>query len=191
MSIVTNKLTNLFKAIETSSVNMTKGLFLLILAVSGNFVAETLSCQAQKNLSQNMLIKQIVIIMIIYFAINFTGNRQHPLNTVIKSLVIWLFFLLFTKMNIGPTCLVIFLLFSLYVLNNFINYYETETKTEEETNNKLLPILKKLQVLLFISIVITIIVGFVWYMAEKRIEYKQNFKFSKFLFGVLKCKSLQ
>ena len=39
-----------------------KGIFLLILAVAGNFVAETLGCKTQKLLSNNMLSKHIIIV---------------------------------------------------------------------------------------------------------------------------------
>ena len=42
-----------------------KGIFLLILAVAGNFVAETLGCKTQKLLSNNMLSKHIIIILTI------------------------------------------------------------------------------------------------------------------------------
>ena len=53
-----------------------KGIFLLILAVAGNFVAETLGCKTQQLLSNNMLSKHIVIILILYFAVDFpTGSR--------------------------------------------------------------------------------------------------------------------
>ena len=48
-----------------------KGIFLLALGVSGNFVAETLGCQTQKLLTESMLAKQSVILMMIYFAIDF------------------------------------------------------------------------------------------------------------------------
>ncbi len=38
-----------------------KGIFLLILGVSGNFVAETLGCKTQKLLSENMFAKHFII----------------------------------------------------------------------------------------------------------------------------------
>jgi len=42
--------------------NIVVGIFLLILAVSGNFVAETISCQSQKLLYNNMLAKNVIIL---------------------------------------------------------------------------------------------------------------------------------
>ena len=44
------------------TINLITGIFLLILAVSGNFIAETLGCKTQKLLSENMFAKNIIII---------------------------------------------------------------------------------------------------------------------------------
>lgn len=68
--------------------NTIKGLFLLILAVAGNFVAETLGCKTQKLLSENMLAKHFVIILILYFAIDFTSEK---LNTPFDTFKLALF----------------------------------------------------------------------------------------------------
>ena len=53
-----------------------KGIFLLILAVAGNFVAETLGCKTQKLLSNNMYAKHVVLLTTIYFCINYTDNIE-------------------------------------------------------------------------------------------------------------------
>ena len=46
-----------------------KGIFLLILAISGNFIGETLGCKTQKMLRENMFAKQMVVYLIIYFVL--------------------------------------------------------------------------------------------------------------------------
>ena len=43
-------------------------IFLIITAVGGNFLAETLSCQSQALLSNNMYAKNILIVLLIYFS---------------------------------------------------------------------------------------------------------------------------
>ena len=48
--------------------NSILGVFLLLLAVSGNFIAETLGCKVQKLLTNNMYAKNIIIILITYFS---------------------------------------------------------------------------------------------------------------------------
>mgnify|MGYP003332446493 CR=1 FL=1 len=44
-------------------INLTTGLFLLFLAVGGNYMGETLGCQTQKILTENMYVKQLFIIL--------------------------------------------------------------------------------------------------------------------------------
>ena len=82
-----------------------KGIFLLVLAVAGNFVAETLGCKTQKLLSENMYAKHMVILLILYFAIGFTGGDipQHPSVVLKMALGIYvLFFLLLLNKKVSP-----------------------------------------------------------------------------------------
>ena len=44
-----------------------KSIFLLLLAISGGYVAQTLGCKTQKLLTENMYVKHIVILLVIYF----------------------------------------------------------------------------------------------------------------------------
>ena len=81
---------------NTSSI--IKGVFLLILAVSGNFVAETLGCKTQKLLGESMLAKHFIILLVVYFALGFTSDgNPHPGDLAKNSLIIWIMFVLFTS----------------------------------------------------------------------------------------------
>ena len=78
--------------------NYTAGLFLLILSVSGNYIAETLSCRTRSILTHSMLAKHIMIMFLIYFTINFTSSEVvHPFTQMENAFYIWIFFLMFTK----------------------------------------------------------------------------------------------
>ena len=72
-----------------------KGILLLVLAVAGNFVAETLGCKTQKLLSENMFVKQTIIFIIVYFVINFTNSDDsvHPLKILKTTLSIYILFI--------------------------------------------------------------------------------------------------
>ena len=48
-------------------VGLTEAFFLLFLAVAGNFIAETLGCETQYYLSHNIYLKQLVLLLMIYF----------------------------------------------------------------------------------------------------------------------------
>ena len=167
--------------------NTIKGLFLLILAVAGNFVAETLGCKTQKLLSENMLAKHFVIILILYFAIDFTSEKLNtPFDTFKLALFIYTFFILFTKMNSQFTFLVLILLALIYVINGYIDYYK-----ENDKNNPIIKKLEDVKKVLYVSIMGSLLLGFGLYFIKQRRDYSKNWSTTKFLFGTRKCKSVK
>ena len=164
-----------------------KGIFLLILAVAGNFVAETLGCKSQKLLSNNMYAKHFVIILILYFAIDFTsGAPRTPFETLKLALTIYVLFILFTKMSIEFTILVFMMLATTYVIAGYISYYK-----ETDPQNPNIEKLEQTRKVLYISMTGTILLGFSLYFLKQRRDYYKNWSTTKFLFGTNKCKSLQ
>jgi hypothetical protein len=170
--------------------NIIKGIFLLILAVSGNFVAETLGCKTQKLISENMYAKHLVIILILYFAIGFTNTDEakHPFVLLKMVMYVYALFLLFTKMDIRSTIIVFGLLSLSYVNSTFINYYKNISPDGEEETIELLG---KIQKTLYVSMTAIIFIGFTLYYRKQYSEYYNTWSTSKFLFGVNKCKSMQ
>ena len=142
--------------------NLISGIFLLVLTVFGGFVAETLGCKTQKLLSKNMIAKNIIIILIIYFVISFTSKdkRYSPLNILIKSLLIWVIFLIFTKMNIIFTLIAFLLLIILLFLKDSIKYYnyylnikKNENKKEIKNKINILNLIIKILMIIFLIII--------------------------------------
>ena len=173
---------------QISSDGMLKGIFLLILAVSGNFVAETLGCKTRKFLTENMFAKHAVILLILYFSIGFTSGDTptYPFTNLKAAMYIYILFILFTKMNMMFTTIVFTLLTIAYINYTFINYYETVTPKEtvkiEHHRN--------VQNLLYKIIIGMILVGFVLYYRKQYAAYSKTWSTTNFLFGVNKCKSL-
>lgn len=172
----------------SKSWNVVLGIFLLILAVSGNFVAETISCQSQKLLSNNMYAKNIVILMVIYFSLGFASSESsvNPNTLAGKSLLIWVFFLIFNKMDIQYTIISIIGLFIILVLKNFVDYYDA---TKE--NTELVPILIKGMDYIFAGVCLTVIIGFLFYFNKQYNDYRSSFSFLTFIFGKPSCASLK
>lgn len=163
-----------------------QGIFLLILAVSGNFVAETMSCQMQKILSENMYVKNAVIVLIIYFSLGFASNENmiSPIELFKQALSIWAFFLMFNKMEIFFSAMVIVMLTLLLICKNYITYYE---KNDKDKHMKMINTLSQTMDYLFYGSVLTTIVGFGMYFKKQRSDYFSTFSYSKFLFGTPKC----
>ena len=164
-----------------------KGIVLLILAVAGNFVANTLGCRTQKLLNENMYAKHLVILLILYFAINFTNSNEpmHPKTTLKISLGVYVLFLLFTKMDIYFTMIVFGLIVITYINSTFINYY---TKV---TPNSKIKRLKNIQMMMYTLMTCLVVIGSVLYYRKQYSEYYKIWSIKKYLFGVNKCKSME
>ena len=182
-----------FKYSNEAFETILKATLLLVLSVSGNFLAETLGCQSQKLLG-NLIVKHVLILFMIYFTIDFTQRDQDTINpfiNVFKAICVWILFHLFTHMNIIPTFIVGLLLMILFFISNYRHYIDnkkkkstTDLKNLESMDNTL----KLTQELIFVTMFIIILVGCSIYYFEKKREYKTDFKTWKFIFGVKKCK---
>jgi len=167
------------------NLDYTKGIFLLVLAVGGNFIAETLSCSTQKLLKNNIIAKQSVLFIILYFAINFSSNtEQHPLENLKKCLTIWVCFLMFTKMHLPITIVTFILLCIIYFILNYENYYKSQNNTEKVLE------MKKYSRVLYYLIIVCVGFGFFAYVSEKTSEYGNKFDIFKFILGKVTCDSI-
>jgi hypothetical protein len=183
-----NDLTSLFTSVNINSdLNVILGVFLLTLAVSGNFIAESLSCKMRTLLSENMYAKNFVILLIIYFSLGLVSEKSViPTDHFKNTFIIWILFLGFNKMNISFTIVTFFLLFSVLICKNWIDYYD---ETDREKNKEQIDNLGHISKYLLLSIIITIIIGFLFYFRKQYSEHHKHFNFFTFLFGKVKCDS--
>ena len=163
------------------------GVFLLILAVAGNFIAETLGCKTQKLLTENMMAKHFITFMILYFAIGFTNSENdiHPFSILALSTSIYVLFILFTKMDMNFTIVVFGLLFVLYLLSSFLSYYKNITPD----NVVLISTIESSQTILFYVVPLIIILGSSLYFMKQYKDHRNYWSTIKFFFGVNKCSS--
>ncbi len=168
---------------------ITKGIFLLFLAVGGNYIAQTFSCKTQQLLLGNMYAKQAMVLFIIFFAIGFTDeSNTSPFQKTQITILVWVLFLMFTKMNQLFT-MVAFSLFTLaYYIQTYIVYYKNlkEKKYEEEITK-----LDRVYKTLVTITILTIVIGFMMYFTSQYADKKQNWSTLKFIFGNVNCDSLK
>tara|TARA_B100001093_G_scaffold520120_1_gene612854 strand:- start:4520 stop:5119 length:600 start_codon:yes stop_codon:yes gene_type:complete len=189
MNIISD-ITN-FKLSNDSVETILKATLLLVLSVSGNFLAETLGCQSQRILN-NMFVKHLLILFMIYFTIDFTQRNAHlanPFVNVLKAIVVWILFHFFTHMDLLPTGIAILLIMVLFFISNYRHYLDEKGKKIGVKNLKNLDAsLKNVQQMLFIAIIAVILIGSFIYFIEKKREYKHNFSVFKFIFGLKNCR---
>jgi len=177
--------------------NFLKAVLLLTIGVAGSFIGSTLSCKTQFSMTNNMYVKHLIIIFVIYFTLNFsTDNKKPPLTYMKNTLLIWIFYLLFTKQNQLFTGISASVLFGTYIMDTYVSYYddminnmkdEIQKNKIENTKNKL----TNIRTFSFYSGIVLIIIGFILYMKDKYIEYGKNFNPLTFLLGKVDCNSLK
>ena len=97
-----------------------QGIFLIMLTIVGTTVENTFSCQTLRLLHNNSFAKQIVILCLIYFTIDFTDDKEsHPLETLKSTLLIWVCYIVVSKQTLHFTIGIFVLVVVLYISHNY------------------------------------------------------------------------
>lgn len=170
-----------------------KSVLLLTLAVSGNFIGSSLSCQTQHQMKHNVYVKNFIVLFIIFFTLNFTAqDNQPPHNALKTTFVIWFTYLIFTRQNFEFTVISGLLIMITYVLDNYRSYYEimekeTNLDQEKEKFNNLKNDMTLYRYYTFYLTIGIVIVGFLVYLKQQYEDDKESFDFVKFILGKSKC----
>lgn len=162
------------------SFSITKGIFLLLIAIMGNYVTKTLGCRLQDILTKNVFAKQILIFFIIYFAIDFTDGESvdqlSPFENIQISGIIWIIFTIFNKMTINMTMISLLLLGVLYISHSYIDYWKI---VEPGTHMEEISMLRNINNILALIIITVIIIGFVRFsiLNKKHIDSSNLFHY--------------
>tara|TARA_B110000261_G_C13058247_1_gene347047 strand:- start:671 stop:1249 length:579 start_codon:yes stop_codon:yes gene_type:complete len=164
------------------------GIFLMILIVSANFLAETFPCRIQKILQTNMLAKHVFgFFTMMFFVVSALPDAPNKLIDIFKDAgTLYIIFAIMTKTHPTVFILIMFILgviYLLYLRKNEINKNHDTNMVREieyiDTGNQFLQILT----------IFLIALGFLMYLGEKKAEYKNNFRYDFFLLGKPTCSS--
>ena len=168
-------------------------LFLLFLGTLGGFVGGGItSCEIQRIIRDSVLVKQFIFFVIIFTTNSFVQKKSDLFTTFVRSSILFGVFILLMKNNYKSILVAITLLFINKLLLqhiDFLNKEDDENNNKKENNDKINKLNRISKILTLVSGVI-ILVGFFEYMREKKIDYGNKFKFSTFLLGSNKCRSL-
>ena len=170
-------------------------IFILFLIISSNYLGELFPCRIQQMLSSNMLFKHIFGFLTLSFFVVLTDNSKvHTLTDILfNSLKLYSIFLIFINNNLNFFMISLFIVAVIYIINIKINEITDTIKTDTEDknkneNSKTLQLLHQINKILSIIFIITIIIGFLIYMGEKKVEYKSKFSYITFIFGKAVCR---
>lgn len=170
-------------------------IFILLLIISSNYLAELFPCRLRELLTNNIYIKHLFGFLTLLFFISITiGNVGSNVLEVIKnSFILYLYFILLTKNNkyfFIIICIILAVIYLGHIEIKLLN--EKENKSENE--KLFLKIYDKrqnkfgLENILHYAIVLLLLLGTLTYMGEKKIEYKKTFNYLIFFFGKPMCK---
>lgn len=159
------------------SENIALSLALLISTITVGATLDTMECDWIEFIKKNIFAKLGLIFLTIYFSISFSkasNNNVQPIYMIKTSFIVLLFYILFSRMNVTFTNIVVTCFFFLLVYRDYVKYSpDLDDDTEFENNIKY-----------FVKIIgLIIIIGF-WYHyhnERKRIG-SQNFSNYNFLF---------
>ena len=168
-------------------------LFILIMMISSNFLAEIFPCRFQELLSSNNYIKHLFGYLTLVFFVSLNINN---LNTSLselfkKSLILYLGFILLTKTNKNIFLVILVLLGLLYIIHLKKTIEEGkkgQTKEEVIIQKQYIEKLDNYKKLIKNIIAILLVFGFVLYLGEKKKEYGKSFNYLTFLIGKPNCK---
>ena len=166
-------------------------IFIFILIVSANFLAELFPCRLQYVLRNNMFIKHLFgLFTMIFFVVLSSGIENKSIFNITKNaFLLYILFILITKCQIYAFLIILLLLGISYIVHiTKQTEIENDEKTEKKDTEKKYTVYDNIMYVLYILIIITIIVGVILYMGEKKIEYKKNFNYVTFLIGKSLCK---
>jgi hypothetical protein len=162
-----------------------RNVFILFLILAGGFLQPLFPCNTTKLFTESKLLRHLVgfFTLIFFVVVSDTELDEYmPLGTILTtSAVIYLWYLLASKMTANWWLVLIVLLGSLYV----INLYEERQKQEDPIIAGHLATAKK--VILGASLFITAI-GFLIYLGEKKLDYRGKFNYSDFFLSTPACK---
>lgn len=151
--------------------------FVLYLVISSNFLAQLFSCRLRHLLDNSMIAKHVAGYMtLLFFVVLSSGMEMSPTEAILNSLVIYVVFWVSTRMSIEYFVVFIVLAFVLYVM---------ELYQREHSSQRLQDAMTVTQT----AMAVVLVVGFVFYMVEKMMEYKKKFRLQTFLLGKPECRN--
>ena len=163
-------------------------IFIFVLIVSGNFLAELFPCQVQRIFSNSMFVKHAFGFMtLLFFVILTIPEIQEQEYMFGYTALVYLWFILMAKCYYTMWFIVFGIIGIIYLLQMWERTLEKSDKNDEEKKEKKEMINEGKKYLSVATIILTV-VGVMTYMGAKKLEYKSKFNYITFLFGKPKCR---
>lgn len=164
--------------------------FVLFLIIASNYIGELFPCRVQDLLMNNVYLKHFISFLTLLFFVVLTDTslkKKNFNNIFISSIKLYLIFLLLINCNKKFFIVALVLLGLIYIIQLKKNDYNDDNEISNEDEN-IFEKIKLLEKTLYYLFFIVLALGFIVYMGEKKIEYKNNFNYNTFIFGKPSCR---
>lgn len=170
-------------------------IFILFLIITSNYLSSVLPCKIQDLFTNNIYFKHIfgyftmvflVLLTVPYYKITIEESLK-------QSVFFYFWFILMSKTNKYVFILLCILLGIAYMLTIKVNDVKTNiTLKDPKANvneNKDIIRLNKYTSHLYDAFMIITVIGFLFYLFEKKKEYKKKFNYFTFILGKTTCRN--
>ena len=171
-------------------------IFIFMLIISGNSLAELFPCRIQQMLKENIYVKHLVGFLTLFFFGVLTIPDLANVGGMINCFLLYFIFLITSNVDY-KIWIVLFVLYAIMYLLHLIKQDYTKIKDgtkKMNTSNEVMIFNKisleqihEIQTFVITLITILTIVGFIIYMGDKKLEYGKKFKYSIFFTGKTHC----
>ena len=194
--IIKNSKANPF---ATESYNMIKSFAILYILILASYLPSLFTCYEDNLFKNNIFLIHIVGFFVFYFLVTLTDESLKdvaPTEKLIISFFYFIIFLITTRMDIRITFAVIILIFIIHFINLNEEHYEKQKKDKKDTywlsigkpinikymkmEDKHMNDLNIVKKVLYYTLIILIVIGFIAYGGEIKEQLKGNNKISWF-----------
>lgn len=157
------------------------GLYLWLLF---SYLAAMMNCDLQRLMNKNTLFKHLVAIIAFFFLFTLIdgNNKAHVGIIWLKTLFVYVLFLMMIKSKWYFTFPILFILLVDQTTKAHISYLEKNGVSED------IEYYQNIRGILNVMIIILIVLGFIHYIVRKKSQFGSSFSFSTLLLGT-KCKA--
>jgi hypothetical protein len=163
-----------------------RNVFILYLVLAGNFLQPLFPCHSTRLFESSMWIRHVLGFLTLIFFVVVTDTEVDdylPLGSILAvSAVIYVWFLISSKMTANWWIGLVVLLAALYLIDLYEGRMTKDTPDQKERRD----LIKT--VILGVSMFLTLF-GFLIYVGEKKLEYKNDFNYTTLLLGTPVCKN--
>lgn len=176
--------------------NFLDTIFLLFLGTVGGMVGgAVLNCGVQKVVTDSKYLKHLIFFIIIMFTNSFIKSSDaypHPAESLLRSVIIYLAFMLMMKCEKMPLLVILILCSIVFVLRDYQKYLtEKIEESEDKSDMEKLEMVNKSMMWILSVAAVVLVVGAYMYLKRQMDERGDKFEYSKYFFGSNQCDSLK